>query len=198
MSYLIGIAGPSASGKSTLCEELVKLIPDSLLISQDDYWKNPELFPKVKGLKNWELPENIDFDRLYQNLLDLKEGKATVAPKWVRGHYPPGTQTFSSKKYIFVEGFRLFHDSRIKDIIDYKIYVDITAEEIIKRRLQRLRHGQLEREWYYREIVVEEDSKYGVPMKKYADLIVDGTRPIINSVQKIEEIILQLTSSVSS
>jgi|SRR3989344_1962508 len=178
MVFIIGIAGPSASGKSTVCEELVKLIPGSLLISQDDYWKNPEYFPRVKGLKNAELPECIDFGRLYHNLLDLKNGKNTTAPKWIRGQYPPNQQVLTPASVIIVEGFRLFYDSRIRDILDYKVYIDVSTTEIIQRRLSRLRHGQLEREWYYREVVVAEDIKHGLPMKKYADEVVDGTAAV--------------------
>jgi len=185
MVFIIGIAGPSASGKSTVCDELVKLIPGSLLISQDDYWKNTENFPRVKGFKNAELPECIDFDSLYHNLLDLKNGKRTIAPKWVRGQYPPDQQVLAPAPIIVVEGFRLFHDPRIREILDYKVYFDVSATEIIKRRLSRLRHGQLEREWYYREVVVAEDIKYGLPMKKYADEVVDGTAPVHDIVIKL-------------
>ena len=89
MTFLIGIAGPSASGKSTICEELTKIILPLVIISQDNYWKNPESFPRVNGVKNWELPEDLDFDTLYHNLRDLKEGKKTMAPKWISGKYPP-------------------------------------------------------------------------------------------------------------
>src|SRR3989338_5344132 len=71
MVFIIGIAGPSSSGKSTICTELQKHLPNSSIIHTDDYWCNPENFPKEKGVKNWELPECLDFDRLYTNLLEL-------------------------------------------------------------------------------------------------------------------------------
>src|SRR3989344_8694129 len=186
MVFIIGIAGPSSSGKSTICTELQKHLPNSSIIHTDDYWCNPENFPKEKGVKNWELPECLDFDRLYTNLLELKQGKPTIAPQWAQWIYPPLKKEIKPSKVIIVEGFRLFWDKRIRKLLDFKIYIDVPEEMIVQRRIERMRHpNKPDRELYYREIVVPEDRKYGLPTKAYADLILDGQRPIAEIITAI-------------
>ena len=186
MSTIIGIAGPSASGKSTICDQLQKRLENSIVIHTDNYWCNPEHFPRVKEFKNWELPECLDFDTLYTNLKELKAGKMTRAPQWVLGVYPPLKKEIKPAAIIIVEGFRLWYDARIRKLLDLKIYIDVPEEVILKRRGGRLRHpGKLNRELYYREIVVPEDRKYGLPTKKYADIVIDGTKPVLEIVGEI-------------
>ena len=64
--------------------------------------------------------------------------------------------------------------------------IDVPEEVILKRRGGRLRHpGKLNRELYYREIVVPEDRKYGLPTKKYADIVIDGEKVIDEIVAEI-------------
>lgn len=186
MVFIIGIAGPSSSGKSTICEALQKHLKDSVIIHTDDYWCNPEHFPKEKGFKNWELPEGLDFDMLYTNLLELKQGKPTIAPQWVQGSYPPLQKEIKPSKIIIVEGFRLFWDKRIRKLLDFKIYIDVPEEIILQRRIERRRHpDKPDRELYYREIVVPEDKKYGLPTRQYADIVMDGSQSLLSIVKRI-------------
>src|SRR3989338_2889167 len=117
MVILIGIAGPSSSGKSTICDELQKRWKDSVVIQTDDYWCNPEHFPRVKEFKNWELPDCLDFDTLYLNLKELKESKTTLMPQWVRGTYPSPRREVNPASFILVEGFRLFWEERIRKLL---------------------------------------------------------------------------------
>lgn len=190
MVFIIGIAGPSCCGKSTICDELQKHLKDSFIIHTDDYWHDPETFPKEKGFKNWELPECIDFDTLYVNLSDLKKGKTTTAPQWVRGGYPPLQKEIKPSPIIIVEGFRLFWDERVRKILDFRIYIDVPEGLIIRRRVERMRHpGKVGRELYYREIVIPEERKYGVPTKAFADLVVDGGE---NTIQIVDQIKIKL------
>lgn len=187
MVFIIGIAGPSCCGKSTICEELQKHLKNSSLIHTDDYWYNPDQFPKEKGFKNWELPECLDFNSLRANLSDLKKGKATIVPQWVRGSYPPLQKEMKPSPIIIVEGFRLLWDEHIRKLLDFKIYIDVPEELIIKRRIERMRHpNKSDRELYYREIVLPEEKKYGVPTKAFADLIMDGTQSPIQIVDHIK------------
>ncbi len=186
MVILIGIAGPSASGKSTVCEELQKKFKDTLLIHTDDYWCNPDHFPKKDGFKNWELPECLDFDTLHANLIALKQGKTIFGPQWIQGSYPPARKELKPANIILVEGFRLFYDPRIRKILDFKIYIDVPEDVILHRRIQRMRHREkVGRELYYREFVIPEDRQYGIPTKHYADLILDGKRSIAGIVEEV-------------
>ena len=137
MSTIIGIAGPSASGKSTICDELQKRLENSIVIHTDNYWCNPEHFPRVKEFKNWELPECLDFDTLYTNLKELKAGKMTRAPQWVLGVYPPLKKEIKPAAIIIVEGFRLWYDARIRKLLDLKVFLHVDADIRFIRRIHR-------------------------------------------------------------
>lgn len=182
----IGIAGPSTSGKTTIAKKLENLLSDSMVITLDDYWKDSSGFKRKQGYKNWELPENIDFDLLLANLEDLKKGKETSIPICEKFKFKE-YKKIKPKKFIILEGFLLFFDKKIREMFDLKIYLDLSEEEIINRRITRSRSEKPEREFYYRNVVVEEHKKYGEPTKKYSDLIIDGKGEIKESLKNILE-----------
>ena len=76
---LIGIGGPSTSGKTTICKYLAKRYK-TFYIEGDNYFKNKENIPTKGRWRNWELPKNIKFDLLFENLSDLKNGISTNLP----------------------------------------------------------------------------------------------------------------------
>ena len=180
----IGISGPSGSGKTTICENIKEKF-NSQIIYLDNYWKDPRNFPILQGRKNWELPGNLNFTQLYDHLMKLKNGQTVNLDKRVYGIHLNKT-TVKPSKVMIVEGFLLFYDKRIRDIIDYKIYIDVPDEEIIKRRMNRDRRSKIPDEFYYRKIVVKEYKKYGLPTKKYANLVIDGMKPINQIIIEIE------------
>jgi uridine kinase len=173
--FLLGIAGPSCAGKTTVAKLLQEMFPDALIVSQDQYWKDTSKFPRVGENKNWELPENLDFDTLARNLQELKSGKSTQAPLWkYKEEGNPHQQTLVPASFIIVEGFLLFHDERIRNLLDMKFYIDIPEDAIVARRVARNRRDEGDRELYYREVVVQEYRKHGLPTRKFADVVVDG------------------------
>ena len=173
---LIGICGPSTSGKTTLCKSLVKEY-NSEHIEVDNYLKAKKDLPEEHGFKNWELPENIRFDVLMKNLEDLKEGKSTKIPIYECGvDEITKFREVSPKEFIFVEGYYIFHNKEVRDLFDIKIYLDISEEEILKRKAKLGEEGC---EWvdkiYLEKIFLPAHRKYAVPQKKYADFVIDGT-----------------------
>lgn len=185
--FLIGITGPSCSGKSTIVEELKKKLSDVLIINLDDYWHDKSTFPIKLGYRNWEIPDNLKFDLLLKNLEDLKQGKETEAPNCEGFNQVFGTQILKPKPIIIVEGFLLFYHNKIRDLFDLKIYVNLSDEDVINRRIKRNRSGRSLEEsgLYYREILVTEYKKYGEPSKAYCNLILEGNENIDSNVQEI-------------
>ncbi|NQU98570.1 hypothetical protein HQ533_03815 [Candidatus Woesearchaeota archaeon] len=190
-SYLIGFSGPSASGKSTLCSEVIRQIDNSVLISLDDYWKDPSTFPIVHGYKNWELPENLKLGMLFQNLQDLRSGLQTRMPNFVDYKYE-GLKTVRPSDFVLAEGFLLFHDKRISDLFDLKFYLDVPEKVIIERRLNRNR-SEKSKEPYYRRVVVKEYRSHGPIQKARSDIILDGTEDSYVNTEKIVDIIRNLS-----
>jgi uridine kinase len=185
-AFLIGIMGPSCSGKSTLAARLAQEL-DSVVISLDDYW-NPEYQPPLVGRwKNRELPGNIDFDHLYRDLADLKSGKSINAPRFSHRDDSFTYHIVEPSPIIIVEGYLLFHDERIRDILDLKAFLDLDDEEMVRRRIARNRSNRPHRHEYYRDIVVAEYRKYGMPAKAHADILLDGMKGAEENARQVKE-----------
>ncbi|MES2470814.1 MAG: hypothetical protein V4526_01105 [Patescibacteria group bacterium] len=165
---LIGIAGPSGAGKTTVSERFIKASRRFGHVRLDDYFKSQKFFSKKAGYVNWEKPANFNFKKLYS---DLKKLKAAA----------------SHKKYIFVEGFLLFKYPKIRKLLDYKVYFDLPQRLVIKRRRKRLGTNELAQ--YDRMVTLPEFKKYGVMQKKYANAIVRTDRPIYTVIKRVKKLL---------
>lgn len=185
--YLIGIVGPSGSGKTTLSKRLKSLYKDCEYIRLDNYFKSPKTFPKKGKFPNWELPKNLKFNVLLRHLKTLKSGKEVhikTFPKKAGSKRKP--VILKPKQIIIIEGFMLFKDKKIRDILDIKIYLNIPSKLMLKRRAMRF--GEAHISEYDTKIAIPEFLKYGITQKKYADYVIDATQPqskVIKEVQKI-------------
>ncbi len=128
-THCIGIAGGSGSGKSTLAVALAKKYPEQIAVLHlDDYGAKKENIPMLNGFLNREHPDAIRFDDLHRDLHALQNGHAiTVRTK--SELYNPGytleddnkiEYTIEPKHIIIVEGYLVFHDTRIRDLMDKK------------------------------------------------------------------------------
>ncbi len=185
----VGICGPSNSGKSTLCKELAKKY-DSSWIELDHYLKDIKDIPLIGKYRNWELPQNHRFDLLLKNLRDLDSGKSINYPVY---DFKEGKikeyRKVSPKEIIFVEGFFLFSDKKVRDLLDIKIYLDIPTEEFLKRRVCTEEEGDWTKRDYVKNVCIPMYKKYGITQKKYADSIIDATAPIQEVKKKVENIL---------
>lgn len=185
--YLVGIVGPSGTGKTTLCKKLKILSKNHEHIRLDNYFKNPKTFPIKHGFRNWEKPSNLKFDLLLKHLKTLKNGKEVHTksfPKKEGGISKP--ITLKPKKIIFIEGFMLFKNKKVRNILDLKIYLDIRSELMLKRRA--IRFGPSHINDYDTKVAIPEFLKYGIIQKKYADLVINISKPqteVIKQVQKM-------------
>src|SRR3989344_734816 len=139
--FFVGLVGPSGAGKSTLCKILKKGSSKYEHIKLDNYFKSPKTFPKKFGFQNWELPSNLKFYKLLSDLKKLRAGKIVKTktfPK--RKGAKPKPLTLQPRKYILVEGFMLFKNKEIRNLLDTKIYLDLPTNIIIERR--KIRFGQ--------------------------------------------------------
>ncbi|MCK5289672.1 MAG: hypothetical protein KAJ56_01895, partial [Candidatus Aenigmarchaeota archaeon] len=80
--YLLGIAGPSASGKSTVSRMLIERYPSAVRINLDDFFFDKDTFPIHNGWSNWELPQNLNFSKLHSVLSDLVKGSSVTVPDY--------------------------------------------------------------------------------------------------------------------
>lgn len=171
----IGIAGPSGAGKSTLCTSLQEKYPEQItLIQLDGYFKSEEFVPEVHGMKNWDHPDAMNFDRLHQDLSSLKNGESVVVPVKDENKKRSGDvlaprimKTFDAKKIILVEGYLVFHNQHIRDLFKTSIWLDIDQSKSWKRRVHFKNNEYLEK------VLLPMNREFVEPTKEFSDHIID-------------------------
>ncbi|HBG25104.1 MAG: uridine kinase [Bacteroidetes bacterium GWF2_41_61] len=179
---VIGIAGGTGSGKTTVVREITKILADSevVVIPQDSYYKDNSHLPIEERLElNFDHPDSIDFKLLVKHLNDLKAGKAIEQPVYsYLTCSRSSTETIKVKPSIvvIVEGILIYTCSELRDCMDIKVFVDADADDRLGRVITRdnIERGRtiekvLER---YEKTVKPMHLQFIEPSKRYADIII--------------------------
>ena len=139
---VIGIAGASGSGKTTVAKKLLAYYGEEncVVISSDNYYKSQShLSLEERGKLNCDHPETIDFALLAEQLNELKNGKSISIPvnDFVNHTRKDETILVHAKKIIIVEGILVLHPQEVIDLIDVKIFVKTDLEICKNRRISR-------------------------------------------------------------
>ena len=140
---LITIAGGTASGKTTVVEEIIRYFDsDSVtVLCQDNYYKAQDDMTLEERKKiNYDHPNSFDMDLLYEDIQQLLEGKAIDSPLYdfkEHNRKKEETQYIYPTKVIILEGILSLYDKRIRDLSDILIYVESDADIRFIRRLKR-------------------------------------------------------------
>ena len=178
---IIGIAGGTGSGKTTVVRKIVESLPpdEVAVISQDCYYKDNHHIPLETRLKmNYDEPASIEWDLLVKHLKDLREGRCVQMPTYdfLTCARMPETVMVRPRKVVVVEGILVLTDKALRDMMDVKVYVDADADERLIRVITRdcVERGRtpqmvIDR---YQSMLKPMHELYIEPTKKYADLIV--------------------------
>ncbi|KAK6459919.1 uridine kinase [Scheffersomyces coipomensis] len=142
--YIIGIAGNSGSGKTSIAQKIVQELnqPWTVLLSFDNFY-NPltEDERKLAFSNNFDFdtPESLDLNLVVETVLSLKKGHKTTIPVYSFEHHnrTDKTITIYGANVIIIEGIYTLYDPRLLDIMDLKIYVDTDLDICLARRLTR-------------------------------------------------------------
>ena len=177
---MIGIAGGTGSGKTTLAQRLCDAFGDSVcLIRHDSYYKrHDDLTYEERTKLNYDEPAAFDTDLMKEHLAALKRGESIDCPvyDYTVHNRSNDVQHIEPKKVIIVEGILIFADEEVCDLFDVKIFVDTDADVRILRRIRRdvsKRGRSLESVMnQYLTTVKPMHEKYVEPTKRRADIIV--------------------------
>ncbi|WP_409178159.1 uridine kinase [Brevibacillus fortis] len=178
---LIGVAGGSGSGKTTVAKELYRQFQnDSVtMIEQDSYYKDQShLSPEERALTNYDHPFAFDNDLLLAHLRELLQGKAIQKPiyDFKEHNRKPEQIQVDPKDVIILEGMLILEDERIRDLMDIKVFVDTDADVRIVRRIVRdieERGRSLDSVvTQYLNVVRPMHLQFIEPTKRYADVII--------------------------
>ena len=137
---VIGIAGGTASGKTTVAEKIFEAFDDAVLLSHDFYYKShDELSLEERSDLNYDHPDSLDTALMVEHIKELKRGNAIMHPTYDFTNYTrhPVLRRMDSAKIIIVEGILIFTDSKLCRLCDVKLFVDAPADVRFIRRLTR-------------------------------------------------------------
>ncbi len=138
---VIGIAGGTGSGKTTITKKLVQRFAGEVsVINHDNYYKAHHDMPYEQRCKlNYDHPDAFDTDRLISDLRKLKAGQSVVCPVYDYSIHDRSAKTLliTPAKVIIVEGILIFADKALCNEMDIKIFVDADADVRILRRITR-------------------------------------------------------------
>ncbi len=181
MPFVLGVAGGSGSGKTTVVERIRAIVgPGHLaLLPMDNYYRDLGDLPFEERVKtNYDHPDAFDLDLLVEHLEALIEGQPVAMPlySFVEHARRPETETLRPAPVIVVEGILALYDPRLRERMDLKVYVDADPDVRFIRRLLR----DLRERGRTTESVIEQylasvrpmHLAFVEPTKRYADLIV--------------------------
>jgi uridine kinase len=201
-NIIIGIAGGTGSGKTTLAERIIEELnePNVFIIKQDAYYKSYSAlsFDERKNI-NFDHPDAFDTPLLMKHLNNLKNDFPIDMPQYDFANHLRKKETIpiSPHKVIMLEGILVFENMELRNFLDIKIFVDTDADVRILRRIKRdiQDRGRTFESVYnqYMNTVRPMHLEFVEPSKKYADVIVpEGGMNIIAIdmiVSKIKQIL---------
>ena len=179
---LIGIAGGSASGKTTIAQKLFEQFEKSnsvIIIKEDDYYKDQSNISFEERKKtNYDHPFAFDHELMKNQLLDLIKNKEIIKPTYDYTMHTRSevVETIEPRDVVIIEGLFVLEEKDIRDLLDIKVYVDTPYDVRFIRRLKRdlsERGRDLDNvidQWLTTVRVMHE--QFVEPSKKYADLII--------------------------
>jgi len=181
---IIGVAGGSGSGKTTVVNEITRRLSEEtkkeiVVIPQDSYYKDQSHLPMVeRQAVNYDHPDSVDFELLAEHLKELKAGNAVEQPKYsyLTCTRQSDTVHVEPADIIIIEGILIFSCKELLDQLDVKVYVDADDDE---RLIRIIRRDIVERgknvEWVlerYKKTVKPMYHQFIEPTKRVADVII--------------------------
>ncbi len=137
----IGICGASGSGKTTLAEELAGQIKGkSILLNQDAYYRDhPHLSFEEREKLNYDEPGIFEHDLFFEDIQKLTRGEPILRKAYdFTNHRRADTDIrIDPADVLIVEGIHVFYDSRVRSLMDFKIYISVDPDICLLRRVQR-------------------------------------------------------------
>ena len=187
-TYVIGVAGGTASGKTTIVKIIKEYFGEDIeLIGHDCYYKAHDDMPYEERAKlNYDHPNSFDTERMVKDVLALKAGTVVERPVYDYSIHNRAKETVTvyPKRILMLEGILILESKELRNLMDLKIFVDTDADERLMRMITR---DMVERARsiesilsQYRDTVKPMHEQFVEPSKKYADIIIpEGGRNVV-------------------
>lgn len=193
---IIGIAGGTGSGKTTVVRKIVDLLPEGevIVVPQDSYYRDSSHVPVERRQEiNFDHPDSIEFELLVEHIKQMKRGISVEQPiySYLTCTRAKETVTIEPRHIVIVEGILIFTCKELRDLMDIKIFVDADADDRLSRVIARdiAERGRsvdkvLDR---YEGVVKPMHLQFIEPTKRYADVIIPqgGNNQVAINIMKI-------------
>ena len=178
---IIGIAGGTGSGKSTVVRKIVEALPPHYVavVPLDSYYNDTtEMTEEQRHAINFDHPDAFDWKLLNKQVNELREGRAIEQPtySYIACNRLEETVHVEPKPVIIIEGIMALLNKKLRDIMDLKVYVDCDSDERLIRNIQRdiIERGRTVSAVVnrYLEVLKPMHEQFIEPTKRYADLII--------------------------
>ncbi|WP_396638209.1 uridine kinase [Maribacter sp. R77961] len=195
---IIGIAGGTGCGKTTVVNQIINELPNEEVgvISQDSYYNDlSHLSLEERRKTNFDHPNSIDFSLLTEHLKKLKTGESIEQPvySFLECNRTKKTIPTHPRKVMIVEGILIMTNPEIRNMFDIKIFVHADTDERLIRRLKR---DVNERGWNldetlekYQSVIKPMHDQFIEPTKEYADIIIPNNKYNTVAVEIVRSII---------
>lgn len=178
---IIGIAGGTGSGKTTVVRKIIESLPkgEVSILPQDNYYKDSSHIPPEERQKiNFDEPAAIDWPLLVEQLKELKQGKTIQMPtySYLTCTRQPETVTVKPTDVVLVEGILVLCDAPLREMMDVKVFVDADPDDRLIRVIARDTAERVRTPMMvisrYQKVLKPMHELYIEPSKRFADLIV--------------------------
>ena len=178
---IIGIAGGTGSGKTTVVRRIVDTLPPDMVavIPQDSYYNDQSDLPlEVRKQTNFDHPDAFEWPLLAQQIDELRHGRAIEQPtySYLTCTRLPETVHVEPRDVIIVEGIMTLYDRKLRDLMDLKIFVDAEPDErllrVIERDMAERGHPLDMLIGKYRHVLKPMHDEFIEPTKQFADIII--------------------------
>jgi len=173
--YMVGVAGPSGAGKTSVCRTVSSLIGSSL-VHLEDYSLERHRLKKVDIWPDRDSPESLDLDSVYVSLAGIRNRNEVMVPTY---NSPEGKRgrwkTVKPSLVTVVEGALLFDDPDIRGLFDLRVYLDADQDVLLSRCKSSQSDFDL---GYYEQVVLPACKKYVEPTRACANIVIKSDRPI--------------------
>jgi len=178
---IIGIAGGSGSGKTTVVRQIIRRLPrDSVSVMPQDsyYYDHGDLSQEEKAEINFDHPSSIEFSLMARHIRELGQGSNIEMPiySYITCSRAPETTPVLPRKVLIVEGILIFTSELVRNLCQIKIFVDAPADErlirIINRDTRQRGRSYDEAIRHYEQFVKPMHEQFIEPTKQFADIII--------------------------
>jgi len=180
---IVGIAGGTGSGKTTVVRKVMEVFPNDevIVIPQDSYYRdNSDISLEERQKINFDHPDSVEFGLLMEHLEQLKRGMPVDMPvySYLTCLRSQETIPINPTRVVLVEGILILTDPGLRSMLDIKVFVDADADDRLGRVIQRdiIERGRsvLQVLKRYHDTVKPSHLQFIEPSKRYADIIIPG------------------------